>query len=577
MKSTNNNSYNKSNIRKYRWVLLLGLFIFLLNAPTSSLAQQGSISIGDTVEITSGQGLRLRNEPGLNTTVIVTLPFGTQMQVVSGPRTNIDGLTWWELEGAPGQGWAAENYLKTVGEIPEASSSNDLSSCEPPYPAIHYCLPKGNDPHVILIDLNNPHVRIETVMANDAKSVNTSNREIVKSMGDRYKVKGAVVVINADYFGGGHGPEGFTVVNGERLDGFAKGDDDEGAVYRSSIAFSKSELDGGNSPITVNIQHFPEDQFTLDANQMFNAVGGGPQIVFNGTWDWTRGRSQNRDESYRSCKSEVVDNDVINRECFQKTGDWDSASKPWTVVGKTTDGHLVILLTTYSNVQSALETNKVQAAIKLDGGGSSQLWYNGKSIMPSVPGDARPIADGLAVFYKNDYQIIDGPPQWPVAVSGEKLDLQFTLKNTGADTWTQKDYTISLIKNPWDDTSLKIKLPYDVKPGEQITLNWQSDPIDKSWGIYNLDFQLMDHENEFPNEPISTKIIVIPQDLAEKKQELERKIQEWKDKGTKDIEKEITKWINRQINGFWKSLFKDCNLSLIALIIAALILYRRSH
>ena len=106
MKSTNSNGYNKNDSRKYRWVILLGLLIFLLNAPTSSLAQQGVISIGDIVEITSGQGLRLRTEPGLNTTVIVTLPFKTQMQVVGGPRTNIDGLTWWELDGTPGHGWA---------------------------------------------------------------------------------------------------------------------------------------------------------------------------------------------------------------------------------------------------------------------------------------------------------------------------------------------------------------------------------------------------------------------------------------------------------------------------------------
>ena len=527
------------------------------------------------MEITSGQGLRLRSEPGLNTSVIVTLPYKTQMKVVGGPRTNIDGFTWWELEGTQGRGWAAETFLKVVEGTPLVSKE---TGCEAPYPAIQYCPDEDKITHVILIDLNNPHVRFETIMANGTESVNTSNREFVSGMGDKREADGAVVVINADYFGGGHGPEGFTVVNGERFDGLDKNDDDYGAVYRSSIAFSKSKLDGGNSPIVASIQRFKEDQFTLDTDRMFNAIGGGPQIVFNGTWDWTRGRGHSAYSNYPTCSNKVANNDVINGECFVDTGKegtgWEDPTKMWTVVGKTTDGHLVMLLTTYPNVKSVLEKNQVQEAVKLDGGGSSQLWYNNA---PVIPG-GRDIANALMVFYKNDYEIIKQPSQFPVVVSGERLDLQVTLKNVGADTWTQKDYAISIIKNPWN-MSLQSGLPHDVKPGETVTLTWQSDPIDKAWGIYNFDLQLVDHGNEFPMKPISIRAIVIPQDLSQKKQELEKEIRDWLDKGVKDIERAITEWIERQLMSFFERLLydlKNCNLSLTALIITALLLHRRS-
>ncbi len=563
-------------LKRGKWILLLGLFILLLDSHTSSLAQQGNISIGDTVEITSGQGLRLHREPGLKTEIVVTLPYKTQMKVVGGPSVPTDGIIWWELDGTPGHGWAAESYLKVVDGAPGTTPSSDSSGCEQPYPAIKFCPQTDKSTYAISVDLDNPHVRVETIMANDTKSVNTGNREFVSHMGDRYKTKGAAVVINADYFGGGHGPEGFTVVNGERLDGLDKNDDDLGDVYRSSIAFSKAKLDGGNSPIQVSIQRFPEDRFPLDADKMFNAVGGGPQIVFNESWDWTRGRNQDLYKDFLPCKPDIVNDDVINGECFRDTkvkgNEWDNPAKIWTVVGKAANGRLFVLFTTYPNVKSVLAANQVQEAIKLDGGGSSQLWYNGQ---PIIPGDGRQVADGLAIFYKNDYSIIE-QPQLPVVVSGERLDLKITLKNTGADTWTQKDYGVSIVKSPWD-MSLQSKLPKDVRPGETVTITWQSAPIDRAWGFQSFDLQLVDHGNPFPMKPILVRAIVIPQDLAEKKQELEQKIREWIDKGVDNIEQEITKWIERQLNGFWKSLLKDCNLSLTALIVVALILYCHSH
>ncbi len=63
----------------------------------------------------SGTGedtLRLRSDPGLQTTTLKTVPDGTRLLIVDGPR-EADGITWWRLrdlsDGA--EGWAAQLYL----------------------------------------------------------------------------------------------------------------------------------------------------------------------------------------------------------------------------------------------------------------------------------------------------------------------------------------------------------------------------------------------------------------------------------------------------------------------------------
>lgn len=585
MKISSRRRQNKNSPGRFFGVLLPGLLLLLLIAPATGFAQQGGISIGQTVEVTAGDGLNLRTKPGKSAAVITKLPYRTQMKVVGGPSERIDNYIWWELEGSAGRGWAAEDFLKVVSEAPAPgiTPQGDSAGCVQPYPAIQYCPQKDKTVYAIKINLSDPHVRFETIMANDTKSVNTSNREYVSAMGTKLKEKGAVAVINADYFGAGHGPEGFTVVNGRRLDGTINGDGDNNSVFRSSIAFSKSELDGGSAPIVVGIQRFEMDAFSPSPNQIFNAVGGGPQIVFNGTWDWTRGREQSKYSDYPDCPLITANDDVINGECFVDTGKtgtgWEDPAKIWTVVGKTKDGHLLMLLALYPDVKSSLEKYQVQEAIKLDGGGSSQLWYNDQSIVKG----GRPVANGLAVFYKNAYEVTE-QPQFPVVVSGESLEIEIVVKNAGADTWTQKDYVFISTKNPWN-ADLEFKLPKDVKPGDSVTLTWQSDPIEKTWGIYSFDLQMTDQRREFPEKPINIRVIVLPQDLADKKKELEDKIREWRDKKIEDIEREILKWIERELLGLWQWLwnqiylwfYENCYVPITTLIVAATILRRRKN
>ena len=87
--------------------------------PTSlPLPPPGDVSIGAYVQIvgTSGDGLRLRTEPGLDSEVRV-LGEETEVFVVTEGPTDTDGYGWWYLESPSDRsrrGWAVSNYLSVV-------------------------------------------------------------------------------------------------------------------------------------------------------------------------------------------------------------------------------------------------------------------------------------------------------------------------------------------------------------------------------------------------------------------------------------------------------------------------------
>ena len=86
--------------------------------PTSTSAQSntgGAIVVGAYVQITgtSGDGLRLRADPGLDGTVRFLAIDGEVFLVQDGPR-DADGYIWWFLQAPydPNvQGWAVADYM----------------------------------------------------------------------------------------------------------------------------------------------------------------------------------------------------------------------------------------------------------------------------------------------------------------------------------------------------------------------------------------------------------------------------------------------------------------------------------
>lgn len=544
--------------------ILIGIF---LSINQRGFAQQSEVQIGQIVEVnTSGQNLNLRTSPGLDQPIVAKMPNGTHMTVIAGPKS-ADGHIWWELEGELGKGWAAQDYLKTAELRSLPFPQADTTGCEEPiYPGVQYCQRDGGATHLAIINLNDPHLRFETVMAKDTESVNTNNRESVRDMAARHLGEGAVLAINADYFGSGHGPEGLTIVNGKRLDGEDRNDDDNNSVYRSALIFSRPLIDGGGSPIAVQTRRFPNDTIDVNPQSMYNAVGGGPQIVFDGSWDWTRGKLHPR---YDDCPTDIISNDVINGECFRGTSDWDASDKVWSAVGVTEDNHLVFVVTPFPHVKTIFEEWSVKQGFKLDGGGSSQIWYNNRSLVDG----SRKVANGLLVFYKYVYQVQE-QSKWPVVVAGESTNIRFVLRNLGADTWNPGQYKIISEKNGWNQ-SRQFDLPHVVGPGGTLTWEAQTGFTDQ-WGIVTYEFQLVDQAVQFPTDPIRIQVIVLPEELAEKKAELEMLIQEKLDEGLENLEAFIADWISRQLNNLFQEILDGiCPPQIIILPIGTLLIYRQ--
>ena len=85
-------------------------------APSPTLAPtatpEGLFVNGEAIVSGTGSTLRLRSDPGLQTTTLKTVADGTHLKILEGPR-EADGLRWWRMQDPTdgAEGWAAETYL----------------------------------------------------------------------------------------------------------------------------------------------------------------------------------------------------------------------------------------------------------------------------------------------------------------------------------------------------------------------------------------------------------------------------------------------------------------------------------
>ena len=121
----------------------------------------------------------------------------------------------------------------------------------------------------------------------------------------------------------------------------------------------------------------------------YNTVGGGPVFIESGQRVGGLGTN-----STEPCTRGEHGYELPDSYCTE--------SRPWTAVGKTLDGrHLIVVVSgsdkTMDDIARILISEGAWRAIKLDGGGSSQVWYKNTSSQSLVAG-GRPVANALVVF-----------------------------------------------------------------------------------------------------------------------------------------------------------------------------------
>lgn len=81
-------------------------------APAPTATPEGLFVGGEAIVSGTGSALRLRSDPGLQSTTLKTVTDGTRLKILEGPR-DADDLRWWRMQDPTdgAEGWAAETYL----------------------------------------------------------------------------------------------------------------------------------------------------------------------------------------------------------------------------------------------------------------------------------------------------------------------------------------------------------------------------------------------------------------------------------------------------------------------------------
>jgi hypothetical protein len=362
-------------------------------------------------------------------------------------------------------------------------------NCRSDPDGITYCVEDRGDTHLLIVDLTNPRLRVQIVMANDVLDVwpFEEQRERVADMAKRYRAEDVIIAINGDYFGSGRGPEGPTVVQGQRLDTAETIAANPSEYRRSTLALSRS----GKAAVT-HLNPIDLLDPTAYRDLLFNAVSGGPIILLNG---------QPLPEDL-SC---FVDNIPVS-SCRRDRQ---------TVAGVDEQGTtLYLAVSTQRSTRGMAELLRDYGAfnaLKLDGGGSSQLWYRGRTLVKSD----REVANALLIFAENQprhaAQLLKRPPV-QLLNAGESTTIDVPLRNAGYLDWTvDRWYGLGRISGAVGTASFA-RLMSDVPPTAETSVSVPIEIVGPP-GVYTSTWRMLQPFEEF-GSTVPINAIVLPPDTA---------------------------------------------------------------
>jgi hypothetical protein len=382
-------------------------------------------------------------------------------------------------------------------------------NCRSDTQGVTYCVEDGGYTHLLIIDLSDPYLRVQTVMANDVLDVRPpeAEREKISDMARRYRAAGVIFAINADYFGRVRGPEGPTVVQGQRLDTPLTIALNPSEYRRTTLALSRS----GQAAVT-HLNPIASLSPNVYRNPIFNAVSGGPIILYEG---------RVLPEAF-SCLFDGIPMGACRRD-------------RQTAAGVDETGKTLFLAASEqrstSGMAEMLRDYGAYNGMKLDGGGSTQLWYRGRVLVDSD----REIANALLLFKEDTprhaAKLISRPPVFLIE-ERTPASVEVKLRNVGHLDWTiDRYYGLRLLEDEaWAGDFLR--LPKDVAPNGAVTFTLPINPSLKP-GVYTSTWQLATPFESFgPTVPVN--LVVLPHgasDLQKQIQPLLNRLTRLSDKG----------------------------------------------
>jgi hypothetical protein len=207
----------------------------------------------------------------------------------------------------------------------------------------------------------------------------------------------------------GHGPEGLTIIRNERIDGplpNGPNDTDNNAVKRPWVAISSG------APYHIRFGQLTTDDGSKPEEWMYTAFGGAPWLIRDG---------EKQQEDIDTCRGATL------HSCASNVAQTIVAiDDRWL--------YLVVALGVDATGIADFMLNNLHPthAIKLDGGGSSQLWYGGAAITQD---NSRRLSHYLAI----------------IAPAGDGIDWE---SPPDSGSWWEQFATS--IRKWWDETSAGI-------------------------------------------------------------------------------------------------------------------------
>jgi hypothetical protein len=393
-------------------------------------------------------------------------------------------------------------------------------NCRSDIQGVTNCIEDGGDTQLLVIDLNDPYLRVQTVMANDVLDVwpLEEEREGVAAMAKRYRDDGVIAAINADYFGADRGPEGPTVVQGQRLDTPLTIALNPSEYRRTTLALSRS----GQAAIT-HLNPIGSLGPFVYRDPLFNAVSGGPIILYQGVV---------LSEAF-SCLFDGIPPGACRRD-RQTAAGVDETGKTLYLLASTTRST--------SGMAELLRDYGAYTAMKLDGGGSTQLWYRGRMLVDSD----REVANALLIFKedapRHAAKLIARPPAMLIE-EGTPAAVEVQLRNVGHLGWTvDRYYGLRLLEDePWANDFLR--LPQDVAPNATVIFTL---PINSSLkpGVYTSTWQLATPLTSFgPTVPVN--VVVLPREASDLQKQIQPLLARLTRLSDKSFESEWSKTVQR--------------------------------
>jgi len=207
----------------------------------------------------------------------------------------------------------------------------------------------------------------------------------------------------------------------------------------------------------------------------------------------------------------------------------------------------ILVFSTSSATQKAaaeaLRSFGADKVMMLDGGGSTHLickkdWYiQSERLIPQAIG----IVAGSGPPYQASAENF---PDWPVIIVDSENKLLIEMLNTGSETWDPETENLLVDKSIWG-TDDRVPLPKEITPGEKVILEWDASTFYRG-GIYHIQADITHNERGFPTEGADFNLVVLPAELADRKEELQALVDEWRAGPETDVDTLVRIWLKEE-------------------------------